>query len=292
MRGRLLTLIILFFITVVRAQFINHGDTIFMSDTIFSEVDAMSWSPDSKSLVFSAKQMGSTQLDLFVYSLANERLKNLSQSFYDENNPIWHPDGNRIIYDKLVDSLHKMMVINPLTLEEKPLLNRDIQSRQGSFANDSILICFSGYDVIDDKWQIYTYDFVYDNLNQLTNNNYNCIKPLFSPNGKHIIYEEIDSMQSSQLKMINWYGKDEVIIDSISVSNPSWNPDSWRFNFISKTERGEEVFSLRYNGQSPLQLSFNDINEKLVSISPDSKHIAVVIEMEDYNYIVISDISN
>lgn len=283
-------------ILVLFSQFLNAQsfiveDTVFNSLSEFEDVNSINWSPDSKKLVFSAKTNVSDQFDIFVFNLSDTTLTNVSSSPMDELNPYWFPDGLRLVYDKVVDSTTGLFIVNPFTKTDKPLFNRNIQSMQASFSLDTMLVCFSGFDIIEDKWQIYTYDFIYDNLNQLTNSDFNCHKPVFSPNGKHILYEEMDSSSKSALKMINWYGKPELSIDTIEAYNAYWDSDSWRFNFLSKTSAGEELLSLRYNGQSPIRLISRQLTIKGFTVSPDKHYYAMIIVGANYNSLVIGNLN-
>jgi len=204
---------------------------------------------------------------------------------------VWHPDGAKLIYDKVIDSITNIFIYNPLSKTDKPLFNRPIQSRQGSFSMDTMLVCFSGFDIIADNWQIYTYDFIYDNLNQLTKSEFNGQNPAFSPNGKHIIYEEVDSSSKTILKMMNWYGKSEISVDTLEGSNAFWDNDSWRFNYISKTLNDEGLISLRYNGQSPMKLISKQPNLKDFIISPDKLSYAMVLKGTNFDYLIIGSLN-
>jgi len=287
-------LVIVFFILsaeLLNAQSFSIKDTSFVYKSYFKDINSINWSPDSKKLVLSAKTTNNDQYDIYIYNLSDSSMKNVTSSAIDELNTVWHPDGVRLIYDKVIDSITKIFVYNPLTSVDKPLFNRDIQSQQGSFSSDTMLVCFSGFDIVADNWQIYTYDFVYDNLNQLTKSEFNSKKPVFSPNGKHIIYEEVDSSSKSVLKMINWYGNPELSIDTIEAFNAYWDNDSWRFNYTSKTSRGQEFFSLRYNGQAPVKFNTNHLNITNFIISPDKLSYALLLGGTDSDYLIIGGLN-
>jgi len=288
---KLIIVILVIFAQILNAQSYSIKDTAFNSNSDYKVISSINWSPDSKKLVFSATENGDDQFDIFVYNLPESSIKNMTSSENDELNPVWHPDGDKLIYDKVIDSTTNIFVYNPSSKTEKPLFNRDIRSRQGSYSMDTMLVCFSGFDIIADNWQIYTYDFIYDNLNQLTKSEFNSQNPVFSPNGKHIIYEEVDSSSKTILKMMNWYGKSELSIDTLEGSNAFWDNDSWRFNYISKTLNDEELISLRYNGQSPLQLISKQTNLKDFIISPDKLYYAMVLKGIYFDYLIIGSLN-
>lgn len=282
---------LLIFSQILNAQTFDTKDTIFNSGAEFKAINSLNWSCNSQKLVFSASSDSADQFDIFVFNISDGSLQNVSSSSINELNPVWHPDGMRVIFDKVVDSTSRLYVFDPQNSFDSPLFSRNIQSRQASFSLDTMLVSFSGFDIIEDKWQIYTYDFVYDNLNQLTKAEFNVQNPIFSPDGKHILYEETDSTSKSFLKMINWYGKPELLIDTIEAYNAFWDYDSWRFNFLSKTTKGEDLISLRYNGQSPIRLITKQLSVKEVALSPDKLKFAIIFRAAKYDYLIIGSLN-
>ncbi len=60
------------------------------------EIQTPTWSPDGRSLCFSAISRGVT--DLFVYDIADARLRRLTDDAYADVQPSWSPDGRRIAF--------------------------------------------------------------------------------------------------------------------------------------------------------------------------------------------------
>ena len=69
------------------------------------EIYNPSWSPDGKQLVFSAMKGG--QSDLFVYSLADDAVTQLTDDAFADLHPAWSPDGKTIAFasDRFTTSL-------------------------------------------------------------------------------------------------------------------------------------------------------------------------------------------
>lgn len=275
---------------MANAQSIDLNKSVFISDSLMQSVESPDWSTDSEKLVYSGFING--KWDVFIYFHLTDSVEHVSISSLNERNPCWHPDGNSIVYDKIENGVPTLFIINTSTGESKQLLNRNIKCSQASFSHLSNLVCFLGFNEINENWQVYTYDFIYDNLNQLTHHKTTCNNPNFSPDGKHILYELISESLDTTLKMVNWYGNPELSLDSMAAYSSSWNENSWRFNFISKNEESDnEIYSLRRNGDHLVQLTYNNILEKDFCISPDAKHAAIIISENKRNRLVIVEMS-
>ena len=262
------------------AQELNLSNPIFESDSSLLAVESPNWSPDGNSLIFSASADG--RWSLFVYQIIEDTLIEINQDNFDLRKPVWHSNGNSLVCDKIGDDYHKLVLFDLGTNEINELLNREIKSSSASFSENPNLICFLGFDEIRETWQVYTYDFVYDNLNQLTSHKTSCFQPSFSPNGKHILYQQVSEIRDTSLIMLNWYGNVEFKFDSIDSFSPSWHKNSWRFYFIGKDETGaKELFSLRKDGKSLMKITDNFVQEKDFILSPNGRNAALIIEEEN-----------
>jgi len=110
------------------------------------------------------------------------------------------------------------------------------------------LVTFSGFDDRTQRWQIFTYDFIYDNLNRLTGQNGDCSFPVFSPDGKRIVYLYQGNDHRSILKIINWYGDIPKTITNNVLGKASWSPDGWDLLFVTLKNGLFSLFSIQYDG--------------------------------------------
>lgn len=286
----MLRIIALFLFTnlfhIVNAQVIDINNPLFTTDSLMQSVESPKWSPDSKKLVFSGFVNGKWKI--FLYDLQEDSITNTTFSGFNKRNPVWHPDGSSIVYDKIDNGIPKLFIHNTHSNEDRILINRDIKCSQASFSNSGNLVCFLGFDEINENWQVYTYDFTYDNLNLLTHHKTSCNNPNFSPDGKHILYELISESLDTTLKMVNWYGNPELSLDSLEAYSSSWDEKSWRFHFLSRNGKSEtEIYSLRRNGDHLVQLTDNNILEKDFTQSPNGKYAALIISVNKRNRLVI-----
>lgn len=270
------------------AQEIDLGNPFFVSKEVMLSVESPHWSPDGNSLAFSALVDG--RWNIFIFNIEEDTLIELAKTDYHKRKPVWHTSSDAIVFDKIGSKgYHRLVQFDFKTNETVELLNRNIKSSSASFSDNPDLVCFLGFDEVRETWQVYTYDFVYDNLNQLTNHKTSCGPPCFSPNGKHILYEQQSESSDTFLMELNWYGNIELKLDTINSSSPSWAKNSWRFYFIGKDEDGEkEVFSLRKNGEALIEVTNNELLEKDFVVSPNGKNAAVIIEEDGRCRLLIS----
>jgi len=288
--GRTLLILASFvFFFAAQAQEYLWDTLVFSTADSLEMVDSPSWSPDGNEIVFSAQL--NSQRDLFVYRLDSDSLYNLTNSEIDEFHPVWHPDGKQIVFSKRLGVKMFLYTIELSSGEQLKLFHREINCSQASFSNKNGLVCFIGVDEISGTKQVFTYDFVYDNLNQLTHHKNNCNAPSFSPDGKHILYEYVTEDSETKIRMINWYGKPELSMDSITAFSPSWESNSWRFNFIANSDSGNvDVFSVRHNGNSKFKLTQNDYSEVEYSLSPNEKYAAFVVKNDAGQYLFVVEV--
>lgn len=68
----------------------------FLFDSLVS-LYSPSWSPDGKSLVFTALDF-SGKSDLYHYHLVTDSLERLTNDYYDDRDPEWSPDGHSLVF--------------------------------------------------------------------------------------------------------------------------------------------------------------------------------------------------
>lgn len=61
-----------------------------------AEILNPAWSPDGKTIAFSAVSNGRT--DLFLYDISNDSLRHLTNDLYADLQPSWSPDGKQIVF--------------------------------------------------------------------------------------------------------------------------------------------------------------------------------------------------
>ncbi len=288
MTTRAFVIILFLNIRVLYCQDLQIVDTLMNTADKYEYVNSVSWNGDGREIVFCATD--SLGRGIFVYNLDAREFSELCRDSLLLGNVVWHPDHQHIVYDKKTGQQSSLFLRDIEKGIETSLFNRKIPARQPSFSKDDDLVVFSGFDIINDNWQVYTYDFVYGNLNQLTKGDFNCSYPVFSPDGKHILYEKLSPASDTLIEMINWYGNFELRVEGENAYSPNWKSDSWRFIFVMEAKHNAEVYSSRRNGDGVYRLTNNGVNEVAMTFSPDNQFVAMIVEEKTNKVLFILEV--
>jgi len=210
-----------------------------------------SWSANGR-IVFQSDKKGNK--DIYLFNPVTDSTVAITAGPGEEQHPVWIPDKEAVVYDTGIGKNSRLFQLDIKTGKLHLLLRRKIACREASFTPSRHLVVFSGFDDRTQHWQIFSYDFVYDNLNRLTSENGNCSFPVFSPDGKIIAYTLRTDDGRTKLKTINWYGEEMKDITSNVQGRACWTPDSWRLLYISKVGNRYIISSIRNDGTHKTEL--------------------------------------
>ncbi len=278
------------FLGNLNAQELNF-DTIFRIKLPGSNEINPAWSPDGKLLAFQSDKTGNQ--DLFIYDFTQDTILQLTTSKAEQQNPVFIPGSHQIAFDSQIGEKVYIFKIDPVTRQQDVVFKRKLFCKAPSFSPSGRLMTFIGYDKASETWQIFSYDFISDNLNQLTRfRNKKVFCPLFAPNGKIILFatEDASPPYSCSLKEINWYGKEVQNLDTLSVHSYCWTPDNYRIVCVLK-EKGTSntIISVRKDGSSLFELSTDNFEKASPAISPNGKKIALALKQgNDFDIVVVN----
>lgn len=246
------------------------------------------WSPDSKKLVYQSDRNGNR--DIFMYDLEMDSTIQLTFSLQNEQHPEWHPFGNAVIFDAGDDTMQYLYKISLNTLKISPLFDRQIICKQPVMANDGRMVYFLGYDAPHEKWELFSYHFIYDNLNQLTYFKEDGLFLDLSPDGKRICYTYDAFMYPYQrLQIFNWYGNELQLFEDYNITYATWHPDGLKIYFVSDMDDLEgELYSIWRDGTHLMRLTDDNFQINDLSISPDGKSLACSVMLNgNYEIMII-----
>ncbi len=283
-----LTFLVLLFLQMATAQPFTIDST---CQTISSDGDDLfpAWSEDGSRLLFQSNRNGNW--DIFLFDFNRDTLLQLTHDTTNEQHPVWFPNENKIVFDSDRGGHNYLYKKDLKTGNTNFLFTRKIECRQASFPPTKRLVYFSGFDRLTEKWAIYSYDFVSDNLNDLTDLKGNCSMPAVSPKGKQILFiRTTKTYPFSQLSILNWYGNLEVELDSLWAIDPIWSPTGLKIYFVSGEDNLQgEIYSIWKDGSHLERLTNDQLKVRTPAISPDGTKMALsVLKGTNYEIIIIS----
>lgn len=238
------------------------------------------WSPDGNQLLFQSNKNGNW--DIFMYHLQNDSIEQLTISIGNEKNPVWINNGKSIVFDSDKSGSYKLYRMDLPSKNTELLFKRQIQAREPSFSQSEDLVYFSGFDPQEKRWAIYSYEFFYGNLNELTQINGNSHSPSVSPSEDKIVFTLSNrNFPFDQIQLMNWYGNEIQLFTEFHGTDPSWGNNGLKVYFISnKDSKSGNVYSMWTDGSHLEQITNSILKLKNPVKSPNGKTLAVSVEQK------------
>jgi len=239
------------------------------------------WSPDGQKIVYQSDRNGNW--DIFLYDIKSDSTFQLTSSQDNEQHPVWYGDGQKIVFDSDKNNTNKLYILDRTTGQEKLLINRDIRCREAVFSQNDEIVFFSGFDVQEKKWEIYSYEFFYNNLNLLNDNEgFNRLSSV-SPQGDDVLILAADHEGAkSKMIMINWYGNILKVFNDHDFIDPVFGINGLKIYFISTIDdRYGEVYSFWKDGSHLQRLTDDSYQVRCPALSPDGTKITLSVKIDN-----------
>lgn len=246
------------------------------------------WSADGSCILFQSVSL--TSSDIFLYMVATDSVIQLTQNMGINRHPVWHPDGKHIVFERVQSGEVHLYKMDLRTGALSRLFDRDIQSRDASFQQDGRLVYFTGYDAVHERWHIYSYDFIYDNLNLLNADQERCENPSVSPDGKKILYQQsLPQSSDASLVVSNWYGDVSMTYEAFDIRDALWSPAGLKILFISpRDEEKGELYSIWTDETHLERLTFDGYEIRHPSVSPDGQKLVLSVNKQgDFDLVLV-----
>lgn len=145
--------------------------------------------------------------------------------------------------------------------------------------NSEKIVFASGFET-PQPWrsQIYIMDSDGSNLKRLTNNTANDSFPVFSPDGRKIVFES-DRDGNEEIYVMNADGSNQtrLTINTAIDTFPQWLPDGKRISYVSDRDRTRgkmRIYIMNADGTNQVRLSKDSFYEGQHSWSPDGTRVA------------------
>lgn len=269
-------------------------------------------SPDGTRIVFTSNRTGTYQV--YTCDAGGGNIVQLTHTEGSNVSPVWSPGGDRIVFASERDDDSEIYIMNADGTGQKRLTRQPGDDSHPKFSPDGSRIIFNSAMTTPDlsvPWleqymEIFTMDTDGNNLEQVTFFKSTCTYPVFSPDGKKIVFRRIirepglnwslDSIRvNSEIFVMNNDGSDPVNISNSPAYDgwPCWMPDSKTLLFSSNrggTVNMGQLYSIRADGTGLRQITGQEDSFIQASVSKDGKTILAQRNREtdtyEYGYIV------
>lgn len=256
-------------------------------------------------IAFESTEAGNAEV--FAMNPDGTGVTNISQSPEYEGEPVWSPDGTKIVFISLRDGNSEIYSMNADGTAQTRLTTDPAVDELPSWSPDGTKIIF--YSQRDGNDQIYIMNADGTNQTNISNNTDNDEFPRFSPDGSKILFQSNggymflmnpDGTNRLQLTssggysspawspdgtkiaisgggafiaVVNADGTNQTIIaNSGSDSSPAWSPDGTKIAFDSQRDGDYEIYVMNPDGTNQTRLT----NNPAVDFRPDWQPIGNV----------------
>jgi Tol biopolymer transport system component/uncharacterized RDD family membrane protein YckC len=225
--------------------------------------------------------------EIFVMNPDGSDQTNLTHTSADEFDPVWSPDGTRIVYARRTsaDADADIFVMNADGSGQRNLTDNPTDDEAPSWSPDGKRIAFAGERDRTDQSPFDVFVMNADGSDQtnLTKNSpgWN-VDPDWSPEGTRIAYARSTSADAAtDIFVMNADGGDPTALTHTSVAaeyEPAWSPDGTKLAFTrapTPLPLGGQISVMNADGSGQRNLTNNPDDQYTgPSWSPDGKRIA------------------
>lgn len=171
------------------------------------------------------------------------------------------------------------------------LPDREVFTSTPSFNHEGNLLVFVGRRENQKGRHLFTYDFVYDNLNQLTNTA-TVFWPKWSPSDELISCHE-KTEKGSKIVLYHWYGKEFQVLenDTIALRDANWTYSDYKIIYVGEAAKKQYLFmSTKDGGSTEVLLQSETTIEKPVWINGTEKIIFLNKKQNGQNMLLQIDL--
>ncbi|MDP2235721.1 MAG: hypothetical protein Q8J88_04735 [Bacteroidales bacterium] len=241
------------------------------------------FSNDGQTILFDSDRNGKRQLFSIgiTDSIPQLAISDTSELFM----PAWHPNGETIFGVK-----KKSDVWLPYESKDsksyKILAKRKVQMQNPDFNAAGNLLAFSGKNDNDKNWKLMTYDFRYDNMNEVVKASEDISYPRWSPKGLYISFhrQKDNPGQTGNIEIIHWNGSPYATIssDTLQLSQASWGSSTGKIACIGQNFKGYWLLIITTDGKNILPVAFS--NHKISSPDWSSDGRYIVAALSEYSW--------
>ena len=200
-----------------------------------------SWSPDQKTVAFAAMNGGS--LDIYTVRADGSNLRQLTRTPEMEYQPLWSPDGRRIVFISIptgAGQRHDIHVMNADGTGRVPLTHTPAAEEQGvSWSPDGTRLAFASNR--DGNWEIYSMTATGTDVRRLTNDAAADNAPSYAPDGRSIAFTS-DRGGARRTWKANPDGSVPTLMAEKIGSAIAWSADGRWLAYVGQADGSSGVF--------------------------------------------------
>ena len=186
-----------------------------------SYVSSPSMSPTA--LVFSARQSGKTDSDIYLVDFATERSRNLTNHPAIETSPTWSPTGDQIAFISDRSGTPQLWMVDSDGSNLERLISEGGHCDSPDWSPDGRFIVYSWQAPGQWKHDVYVSEVATKKIFQLTSGIGSHENPDWSPDGRHIVFQSTRT-GSKQIFIMNADGKNLKQVTAYGINeSPAWS---------------------------------------------------------------------
>jgi Tol biopolymer transport system component len=254
----------------------------------------LKWSSYANKIAFCA-YLSSKNFKIYTINIDGSEQTVLTDNSYDNSDPSWSPDGEKITYELLAFSgdSPNIYAMNSDGSKKINLTNNSYLNTDPTWSPDGEKIAFISWESGD--YEIYSMNSDGSGRTNLTNNPSYHYSPTWSPDGKKIIFIS-DRDGNDEIYVMNSDGSEQTKLTNNPSYHysPTWSPDGKKIAFISDRDGNDEIYVMNSDGSEQTKLTNNPSYDSYPRWSPDGKKIAFISNRDGNNevYVMNSDGNN
>ena len=231
-------------------DFDSHVRELFLQDRKTGKIECIaapfvnsifSWSPDSRSIVFSQQHVvpsGSEFFDLFLFNLGTKKIHQLTVG-ERANDPDFSPSGKEIVYSKHETTGSNLWILNLQTGAKKQITKFKSWNEVFSprWSPDGRKIAFSLFDNHQNR-DIFSINADGTNLSALVSTSADDRYPAWSCNGEKLAFlSYVNGTPNLYIKNLKTGKADQITQSPGGVFLPEWLPEKEKISVISFENR-------------------------------------------------------
>jgi Tol biopolymer transport system component len=200
------------------------------------------------------------QVDIWVMPMRGGPSVRVTNDPAQDRNPVWHPDGKRIVYSSNRDGTFQVCVAYLDGRKPQQISFGDADSFVSDVSADGQKIL---YGALRNESDIYGVTADAGEERQITSDIGCELWPDISPDGKSVAFQaarDLGQIEESAILTRSMEGDSRQIRLAVAGIDPTWSPDGWRLAFLRSSKDAWNIWTVRSTGGDERQITSHGIH--------------------------------